>query len=687
MAATPEDRLDRILSDWFRQKERQDPEELIREHPDVADELRERFDALRVFEPGSEGVAIPERIGKYRIVSELGRGAMGIVYEAEQVDLERTVALKVLSPVIASDAGAVARFYREAQAAARLEHRNIAAVHEFGRDHAYTYFSMELVEGQSLHEWILDRKSKGPTAAPGKETCVWLARLFADVATGLQAAHDMQVIHRDIKPSNILIASDGTPKVVDFGLARVGGTTQTLTTPGEVLGTLHYMSPEQAGAMSEEIDARTDVYSLGASLYEALTLQPPFEGNDPVQLITRILNEEPPRPRRILPGIPKDLETITLRAMAKERGQRYANTLELAADLERFLRDERIEAKRPGPLMRTRGWMRRHPSRTAAAAAALVAAVLAGFLLLLALAPEKLPEAHEGMTVHTFAPGATSELEVAGIGADATILDWTGFLLPGRGMGTAVAADTSRPNSLRVDVLGFGADRELLWSARTVWPDYRVTLGWGAARIDDLRCLVTRGKGADSEESLIVSGDHHGMAALVLVDPTTGEQRGTLQVPPSFTLRPDFFTLIGVLPDWSEEPRRLIVPGQIKTNEGGFRPGLAVIESSGKPVRSYALPFLGSKAERDVMPLEITYDWSPDHPELLVRTSEDLLISLLVKDRLLDVESVRVAIADTVETLYDLAHGEGTLEELIEEKGGYESFVRELAEQVREVED
>ncbi|MHC4930723.1 MAG: serine/threonine protein kinase [Planctomycetota bacterium] len=687
MAATPEDRLDRILSDWFRRKERQDPEELIRKHPDVADELRERFDALRVFEPDSEGVSLPERIGKYRIVSELGRGAMGIVYEAEQVDLERTVALKVLSPVIASDAAAVARFYREAQAAARLEHRNIAAVHEFGRDHAYTYFSMELVEGQSLHDWILDRRTKGPGTAPGKETCVWLARLFADVATGLQVAHEMEVIHRDIKPSNILIASDGTPKVVDFGLARVGGTTQTLTTPGEVLGTLHYMSPEQAGAMREEIDARTDVYSLGASLYEALTLQPPFEGEDPIQLITRILNEEPPRPRRVLPGIPKDLETITLRAMAKERDQRYASTVEFAADLERFLRDERIEARRPGPLMRTRGWMRRHPSRTAAAASAIVAVVLAAVLLLLALAPEKLPETHEGMAVHAFAPGARSELEAAGIDADATILDWTGFLLPGRGMGTAVAAGTSRPNLQKVDVLAFGAGRQLLWSASTVWPDYRTTLGWGAATIDDLRCLVTRGRGADAEESLIVSGGHHSVKALFLVDPVTGEQRGVFRPPAGFTPAPEYFTMMGIVPDWSERPRRLILPGQHETKEGEIRPSLIVTESSGKWVRRYVLPFLGVKADRDVWPLELTYDWSPDHPELLIRTNEDLLISMLVKERLLDIDSVRVAISDTVEIWYDRAHGEGALEALIEEKGGYESFVHGLGEQVKVVED
>ncbi|MHC4491756.1 MAG: serine/threonine-protein kinase [Planctomycetota bacterium] len=327
---TSQGRADEIIGAWLQQKdqgEAPDPEEVIRAHPELADELRTRFEALLVLDHLFAAQAIeadhPTEIGSYRIIRELGRGGMGIVYEAEQPDLERRVALKLLSPRITNDAEAVARFYREAKATARLDHPNIVAVHEIGRDKAFLYYTMEFVDGRSLHEVFEERRrADRPVEGEEQEYFRWLAKVFVGAAHGLRAAHEGTVIHRDIKPSNVLLTPDDVPKLVDFGLARIGGAAETLTEIGTVIGTLQYMSPEQATAEREQIDERTDVYSLGATLYEGLTLEWPFRAEDPVEMISHIIADQPARPRKVNPQVPKDLETITLKAMAKERRRR-----------------------------------------------------------------------------------------------------------------------------------------------------------------------------------------------------------------------------------------------------------------------------------------------------------------------------------------------------------------------------
>lgn len=673
-----QEHLDRILSDWLRA--RAEGKELpradvIARHPDQAEGLRARFHALDVFEAAAQEAPIPKSIGKYRIVREMGRGAMGIVYEAEQADLQRRVALKLLSPVIATDEAAVARFAREAQAAGRLDHKSIAAVHEFGRDKGFTFYTMELIEGTSLHDRIQEQRAR-PTRGP--EHFARLARLFADVAHGLQFAHALDVVHRDIKPSNILIMPDDTPKIVDFGLARIGGAAQTLTSPGEVLGTLSYMSPEQAMAMREDIDARTDVYSLGATLYEALTLQPPIEGEDPVRVISRIITEEPARPRRLRDDIPKDLETITLRAMAKERARRYPTAHAFAEDLERFLRNEPIVAKPPGPATRARLWLVRNPTRAAAVILTVVLLLAAaGWLWRIATKPAPLPEVARDMSVWEFAPRAESALRAAGVPERATIRDWSPFLLSPDQVGMLVVTET-RGYTSAFDVLAFAPGRELLWCARDSWPDSDFGLGQAGAKIHGVRSVVTRAGEPVPEESLLLSCNDQGREWLIVVDPKTGARRGSWRLGEDYKPVPLDLSLLGVIPDWSEAPRRLLVAHTLWKDGKPTKPCLVVLEPDGTVVRRYILPDLGIAQGDGVGVREVKCIWSPDQPEITVRTEEGIFVELLVTDRLLDVASARLSLTDFLDQEYDKVHGEGAFEKRIEAAGGYFEFLEEL---------
>jgi predicted Ser/Thr protein kinase len=686
MGAGPQDRLDRILSAWLRDRaegQERPRAEVIAEHPELAEGLRARFEAFDVFERGGEDAPIPKRIGKYKILRELGRGAMGIVYEAEQTDLGRRVALKVLSPVIATDAAAVARFAREAQAAGRLEHENIAAVHEFGRDKGFIFYTMELIEGTSLHDRILEQRAR-PTRGP--ESFRWLARVFADVAGGLQFAHAMDVVHRDIKPSNILIAPDDTPKIVDFGLARIGGTSQTLTSPGEVLGTLCYMSPEQAMAAREDIDARTDVYSLGATLYEALTLQPPVDGEDPVSLISRIITEEPPRPRRLKADVPRDLETITIRAMAKERKRRYPTAHAFGQDLERFLRNEPIEARPPGPVTRAWLWFVRNPTRAAAVVlAVLVLLGATGWLWRVVTEPEPLPEIMADLNVWEFAAPAAAAMRAAGIPERAAIRDWSPFLLSGDKVGMLVVTET-RGYTVDFDILAFGPRRELLWSARDAWSDYDTTVGWGDAKIDGVRSVVTRAGEPLPEESLLLSGGDHGRSWVIVVDPRTGAQRGRWRLSAGYGRLPPDLSLLGAIPDWSDAPRRLLVSHSLWKDGRPTQPCLVVLEPDGTVVRRYTLPALGIVQGDEVAVRDVQCVWSPGQPEVVVQTREGIIVDLLVKDRLLDISSARLGIADELGGAYDKTYGKGAFEKRVESAGGYFGFMGELKTMLKEEE-
>jgi len=335
--------------------------------------------------------APPERLGEYRIIRELGRGGMGIVYEAEQSSLGRRVALKLLPSTAAMDPRHVQRFQVEVQAAAHLRHPNIVPIYAVGCDAGVHYYSMQYVEGRPLSARIDELRRErerlpgtvselgGPSSErssrPGASPFRWAAQLGLQAAEALEHAHSLGVIHRDVKPSNLLIDESGKLWVADFGLARLHGASG-LTATGDLVGTLRYMSPEQVLAARGVADPRTDVYSLGATLYELLALEPAFPGGEAAALVHRILHEEPTPPSSRTPGLPRDLETIVLKAMSKEAASRYATAREMADDLQRFLEDRPILARRPTFAERVIRWCRRHRPIAAAVAAALALATV-----------------------------------------------------------------------------------------------------------------------------------------------------------------------------------------------------------------------------------------------------------------------------------------------------------------------
>jgi serine/threonine-protein kinase len=408
-----------------------DVDDYARKYPDHVETLRRVLPTLEVLvalgqsttphggtevAPGPAKAGALDVLGDFRIVREVGRGGMGVVYEAVQVSLGRRVALKVLPFASAMDPRQRQRFQVEAQAAAHLQHANVVPVFAVGSDRGVDFYAMSFIEGRSLADVIRDlramagRAGAGPSPgalaafAPSDPTPTGdpsgpsdsdttgsnvrgraffnaAARLGVQAADALEHAHGLGVLHRDIKPANLLVDAHGHLWVTDFGLARFHREGE-LTLTGDLLGTLRYMSPEQALAKPGAIDHRADVYSLGATLYELLTLRPAFDGRDRQELLRQITLEEPRAPRRINPSIPRDLETIVRKAMAKEPDGRYASAGELADDLRRYLADEPIRARRPGLLAHTAKWARRHRRPLAAAAAALVVAAVAAAVLL-----------------------------------------------------------------------------------------------------------------------------------------------------------------------------------------------------------------------------------------------------------------------------------------------------------------
>ncbi len=318
------------------------------------------------------------QLGEYRILRELGRGGMGVVYEAEQVPLGRRVALKVLPFAAAIDPKQRQRFQIEAQAAAQLHHPHIVPVFGVGCAHGIHYYAMQFVDGRSLAAIIAElRASRESRTEQDRAYCLNVARLGAEAADALEHAHGLGILHRDIKPANLLIDPDGALWVTDFGLARFPSDL-SLTHTGDLVGTLRYMSPEQAQARGGVVDQRTDIYALGVTLYELLTLQPAFAGQDHQELLRQIALDEPVSPRRLNPAVPRDLETIILKAIAKDPSSRYTSAEELAADLRRFMDDQPILARRPGVLERTLRWAHRHRDLVATAAAILVVAMIIG---------------------------------------------------------------------------------------------------------------------------------------------------------------------------------------------------------------------------------------------------------------------------------------------------------------------
>jgi eukaryotic-like serine/threonine-protein kinase len=446
----------------YRRGERPSITEYVTQHPDLAEEIREIFPTLAVLErlgprpdelSGRPLAAIsgvmPRQLGEYQLVREVGRGGMGIVYEAEQLSLGRRVALKVLPAHAVLSSSLLTRFQNEAKAAARLHHTNIVPVFGVGEDQGLHYYAMQFIQGQGLDAVLgeLRRLRKGGTAldpkelfepsaqrldqqqseilakslvlgrfadqpaeaagdgqphppeselAPGVQSGTFdklsqsaagdlssqstsdssyfrsVARMGLQVAEALAHAHSQGVLHRDIKPSNLLLDALGCVWVTDFGLAKQEGS--DLTRSGDVVGTLRYLAPERFRGMS---DARTDIYGLGVTLYELLTIKPAFSATDRARLVHDIVEKEPAPPRRLAPQLPRDLETIVLKAITKDPAQRYATAAEMAADLRRFLEDQPIGARRTGLIERAWRWCVRRPA-LAGLAAALVLSVAGG---------------------------------------------------------------------------------------------------------------------------------------------------------------------------------------------------------------------------------------------------------------------------------------------------------------------
>jgi len=301
--------------------------------------------------PQEEGFRLAgDRLGKFVILSELGRGSMGVVYEAFQEDLKRKVALKILPANITLDPKQVRRFHREAESVARLRHDNVIQIYEVGEVGQTHYFAMELVEGRPLSEQF----------GRDRDSILRAARIAAQAARGLAHAHERGVIHRDIKPGNLLVDRSGRVVVTDFGLARLTDSA-SLTSTDAIVGTPKYMSPEQIlPRAGQPLDGRTDVYSLGATLFHIVAGRPPFEAPSVQAFIKAILEERAPSPRRFNKQIPHDLATIIRRCLEKDPADRYANAGELADDLERFLAGERIHAKPKGALALAVETVRRH---------------------------------------------------------------------------------------------------------------------------------------------------------------------------------------------------------------------------------------------------------------------------------------------------------------------------------------
>ncbi len=423
-----------------------DPDGFASRFPDLAEELREALQGLDLVQELVGGGSVRSLIGEspaselqvpgYRIVGELGRGGMGVVYEAEHLGLQRRVALKVLGTHATPSSTSRRRFLNEARTAARLHHTHIVPVFDVGQTRGLCYYAMQMIEGSGLDRVVRQLRERaqmtmtdhasrirvgmpeGASARDKKEAsrraresglgvtstrswnrpaspsleargalltssspstddsaCVavsapsgaeyfhWVARVGWQAAEALGHAHQHGVVHRDVKPSNLLVQADGSVWVADFGLARQIDTDENLTGTCNVLGTPRYMSPEQIDN-ARAVDARSDVYSLGATLYELTTLRPPFEGQSATELSQQILHREPVAPRSLTPRIPRDLETIVLKALAKRQADRYRSGQEMAEDLARFLRGDSVRARRISPLGRAWRFAHRNPAIT-----------------------------------------------------------------------------------------------------------------------------------------------------------------------------------------------------------------------------------------------------------------------------------------------------------------------------------
>ena len=354
-----------------------DQEEYLRAHPALADALRGVFKTLAFVEATSKALNASklergQRLGEYQIVREVGRGGMGVVYEAIQTSLNRRVALKVLPAGALLSVNALERFSREATTGGRLHHTSIVPVYAVGEEQGIHYYAMQFIEGRSLSGHLkLLRENQ---TSPGRDYFRRVAHWGRQVSDALAHAHQQGVIHRDIKPSNLLLDARDDVWVTDFGLACADALA-TITLTGDVVGTARYMSPEQARGGRRQLDSRTDIYSLGATLYELLALRPAYEGESRDAVLNQIAFADPPPLRQVNPAIPRDLETIVGKCMEKEPPRRYASAADVADDCRRFLDGEPIRARRTPVIVKTARFVRRHRYYTLAAVIVLALAV------------------------------------------------------------------------------------------------------------------------------------------------------------------------------------------------------------------------------------------------------------------------------------------------------------------------
>ena len=376
-----------------------------------------------------------QEFGDYELLREIGRGGMGVIYQARQRSLDRMVAVKLIRAGTLARAEDIARFKVEAAATARLRHPGIVAIHEIGEYEGRHFYSMDFVPGRSLASTL----HEGPLVPRRAAECV------RTVSAAIHYAHEHGVLHRDLKPSNILLDAEGSPHVTDFGLAKLLHSDSELTLTGAVLGSPNYMPPEQARGQHAAVSARSDVYSLGAILYECLTGRPPFTAATPLETLQLVVEQEPVSPRVLNPSLPRDLETICLKCLAKAPRARYATAQELAEELGRFLDDEPIHARPAGVVERAGRWCRRKP-----ATALLISLSVVALVSLLAILTTGNRRVRREQTV-TRQNLYAADLHLASLALGDNNLTLTSALLEGQ-----------RPTPGQTDLRGF--EWRFLWS-------------------------------------------------------------------------------------------------------------------------------------------------------------------------------------------------------------------------------
>jgi serine/threonine protein kinase/WD40 repeat protein len=359
------------------------------ERPDLAPALRRRFDVLRNL--GFEGptrwhadAAPGDRFGDHLLLQRIGGGGMGVVYLARQEKLGREVALKLLRGAISEEPAFRERFLREARSVSQLRHPAICRILELGEHEGTPYFSMEYVPGQSLAEFLREEraaKQARRSSSIARQDLVRRVTWLRDIALALEEAHRAGVIHRDIKPSNILIDESGQARLIDFGLAHDGASSQDLTMSGEMLGTPGYMAPEQLRGDSKRVGPETDVFGLGATLFEIVTLERPHSASGRVELIQKTLHEPISNPRSLNPRLDHELCAVIEKALEKEPPRRYRSAARFAEDLQRWLDGKPVLARRPSALRRSSRWVRRNPLPTLLGGVLLSSSLVIGYFL------------------------------------------------------------------------------------------------------------------------------------------------------------------------------------------------------------------------------------------------------------------------------------------------------------------